>query len=53
MKQKKSKTRKKTSILKTQIIQNNLMNRFIREIEREEPLNDRTLQSMFVLRQLV
>ena len=40
--------RKRTTRFKDKIMQNNLMQRFIREIEREEPLDIQTLETMLV-----
>lgn len=41
--------RKKRDVLKATVLKNNLMNRFIREIEREEPLDSDTLKTMLAL----
>jgi hypothetical protein len=47
VKTKKNQKRKRIAILKETIRQNNLMNRFIYEIEREEPLEKDVLSTMF------
>lgn len=42
------KKKRRTTELKERVLRNNLMQRFIREIEREEPLDSRTLQTMLI-----
>ncbi|WP_321372057.1 hypothetical protein [uncultured Draconibacterium sp.] len=45
--------RKNRKEFKLNIRQNNLMNRFIREIEREEPLEFESLQTMLVYQPVI
>lgn len=49
MKTTKRQKEKRIAAAKAAIMQNNIMNRFIREIEREDPLDNDTLKSVFAL----
>ena len=53
MKKKGNRRKAKLAEFKSEVLQNNLMQRFIREIEREEWIDDKYLRSMLVYQRTV